>query len=1700
MNRNLKIAALVCLAGIAVLKIRPWHEVRKSFSPFPAAKTETSIPGNSSLPTSNSVTASNSQAPIVPRGSAPAISVTPVVIRNAAAQTTQTSAQRAAQENAVFGGHGSVTLESIPLGRFRSELEALDPVVRQNALTQLSELKIPRQDVGSLHADSEGSLLYSCPSPASPSPSPSSTRVNTTPSASVKNTDSTSARTTHKVEGSFDSSLNGTGASMTETSSSMSAAYSVAPAASSVATNVPISSPPPLHSKLGATNIIYLNFRGQVVSGTAWNLHHAARYPCQPFDIDHDLKTFNPSEQQLIIDIWERVSEHYRPFNVDVTTVKPASLANNRVATALITRNFDTNGVSLPDAEAGGVAYLNKFGNKDFAKKYSPAFIFFDNLSTNPSYIAEAAAHEIGHNLGLTHDGLVADGWASAQEYYRGHGSGAISWAPVMGDSYGKSVSQWSQGEYFDANNPQDQVGIIAGKLSFRTDYGSNTITTAIPLSTNGIMLSGAGVIVRNNDVDYYSFSNSYPQIQLSVSPVRPAEMPWNDPLDLAVDLLDSNGTVISHFDSPLRTDVDATIPLPQGNYYMRVFGSGAGSPMSNSPTGYTTYGSLGSYNVNLTQKPYLPPQIFPGFGDNTTLTVTPGGLQPYSFSWSRDGVAIPGVTDGALTLTNIQQSDGGVYGVTVTDGLGNTSHCNSWVIPRHDNTTLISTGNNAPVIPASASNVVSMSARSSVSAILNADSTVTVLGDNSFGQTNVPTGLTNVIAVSAADAHVLALKSDGTVIGWGDNRRGQIDIPIGLSNVVAIAAGGGVPRSPGYSGITSYSLALKDDGTVVAWGNDDYGQTDVPRGLSNVVAIAAGNSHSLALIEDGSVAAWGGHNTDYGVANVPAGLSNVVSVAADGEVSLALKSDGTVVTWGQHTNVPAGLTNAVGIAQAGNTGTALLNDGMVINWDVFQTNIPSSFYSMVDVQAGTGFLLGLQDPFLNIAPQITLQPQQLTIDDNQSTSLSVMAIGSQPLNYQWRRNGIPISGATSQTYTTPKLHHADSGVVFDVIVSNPVASVSSAGAIITVNPAYISIDQGPRINFGVGQNVTLSGSTWGLEGSPTYQWTFNNHPIVGATNATLILNNLQYCNGGYYALHVTDALDPSIHAAGTFLVPFPSSSSVVGWGSSWKGLTNIPSNLTNAIAISTTYNSALALKSDGADVVWGESLFGQTSIPSDIANVVSVVAGNNYSLALQSDGSVSIYTTSSFISKTLPPGLTNVIALACGASHNIALKSDGTVLAWGDNSYGQTNVPSGLINVVAIAAGNNNCMAVKDDGSVVTWGANTASQPYGPPGLSNVVSVAAGDAHFLALKDDGTVAAWGYWLWSATNVPVGLSNVVAVAAGDNYSLALKNNGTVSFWGDRMPGYTNVITSGNGNMVPPEGLTNVVAITAKLYNSFALINTSQGTPSPSPTPSSSPATNSSPTHPSPTYSQSITLPSPASRPYSSDHFWINASSSSGLPVALSVLSGPAAISGNKVSLTGVGTVVIAANQSGNWSYLPAPQVTNSFAVTQASQSISFSPVASLSTLATPFSLYATASSGLPVSFTSSAPSVLSISGNTATINGWGSAIITATQGGNFGYAAARPVSQTVVVAVPQTITPFTTIPTVTYAPKKKVTIILPTASSGQPVTVSVKSGPATISGNIVTLTGRGTVVLVANQIGNSQYLPAPQVTTSLTVK
>jgi alpha-tubulin suppressor-like RCC1 family protein len=225
-------------------------------------------------------------------------------------------------------------------------------------------------------------------------------------------------------------------------------------------------------------------------------------------------------------------------------------------------------------------------------------------------------------------------------------------------------------------------------------------------------------------------------------------------------------------------------------------------------------------------------------------------------------------------------------------------------------------------------SNVLSVASGRNFSLALKKDGTLVTWGEN-----YVPAGLTNIAAIAAASCFSLALRNDGTVAEWDSEKSlhdyGQLhEVPIG-SNVIAVAIG------ETYQG--TRNIALKKNGTVVRWGSNYDNDFDTPPvGLSNVVAVAAGNGHTLALKSDGTVIGWGGNNVgqatgipDTNFDSISSGqvmygghiLSNIVSVAANDNYSMALRSDGTIVAWGRMVNdqypatIPEGLSNVVAIS-----------------------------------------------------------------------------------------------------------------------------------------------------------------------------------------------------------------------------------------------------------------------------------------------------------------------------------------------------------------------------------------------------------------------------------------------------------------------------------------------------------------------------------------------------------------------------------------------------------------------------------------------------------------------------------------------------------------------------------------------------------------------------------------------------------------
>jgi alpha-tubulin suppressor-like RCC1 family protein len=214
---------------------------------------------------------------------------------------------------------------------------------------------------------------------------------------------------------------------------------------------------------------------------------------------------------------------------------------------------------------------------------------------------------------------------------------------------------------------------------------------------------------------------------------------------------------------------------------------------------------------------------------------------------------------------------------------------------------------------------------------------------------------LSNVTAVAAGDSHNLALKADGTVVAWGAASNGQdyvpLAVPDGLSNVVAVAAGEG------------HNLALRADGTVAEWGLIfDWGWVPAlaPSGLTNVKAIAAGRRHSVALKADGTVVSWGANSS--GQTNVPSGLKGVVAIAAGYDQTLAIvatpppRLDGVQYLSGQ--GFQATLVGEAGHRYLLQASTNLLDwmgiksfeatNGMMILADPLATNFHYRFYRAV--------------------------------------------------------------------------------------------------------------------------------------------------------------------------------------------------------------------------------------------------------------------------------------------------------------------------------------------------------------------------------------------------------------------------------------------------------------------------------------------------------------------------------------------------------------------------------------------------------------------------------------------------------------------------------------------------------------------------------------------------------------------------------
>lgn len=336
-----------------------------------------------------------------------------------------------------------------------------------------------------------------------------------------------------------------------------------------------------LHSRPGATKIIYLDFDGHDASGTSWGSDAIAR----PFDFDNDPSTFSNSERDRIQYIWLRVVEDYAHLDVDVTTEDPGvealRKANGSDANYGIRVVIGGSSADWFGSGAGGVAYVGSFNwSSD-----TPSWVFPKSLGPdNEKYVAEAISHEVGHTVGLSHDGTTA-----GVAYYQGQGN----WAPIMGVGYYEPISQWSKGEYANANQTQDDLAIMLNYgVTYRADDHGNSLPTATAVT--GPVLSAAGVIERSTDVDYFAFETGAGRVTLTATPTSRSPN-----VHVLLNLYDNGGTLLISTNKPDTTagtqPVTLSTILPAGTYFAAVDGIGEGNPVTD---GYSDYSSLGQYKL----------------------------------------------------------------------------------------------------------------------------------------------------------------------------------------------------------------------------------------------------------------------------------------------------------------------------------------------------------------------------------------------------------------------------------------------------------------------------------------------------------------------------------------------------------------------------------------------------------------------------------------------------------------------------------------------------------------------------------------------------------------------------------------------------------------------------------------------------------------------------------------------------------------------------------------------------------------------------------------------------------------------------------------------------------------------------------------------------------------------------------------------
>lgn len=643
----------------------------------------------------------------------------------------------------------------------------------------------------------------------------------------------------------------------------------------------------------------------------------------------------------------------------------------------------------------------------------------------------------------------------------------------------------------------------------------------------------------------------------------------------------------------------------------------------------------------------------------------------------------------------------------------------------------------------------------------------------------------------------------------WGDNTYGETNVPETATNVVALAAG------------DYHCLGLQADGRVIARGKGSSWQTNVPPDLTNAVAVAAGSTHSLALKADGTMALWGRLYLT-GITNIPPEATNIVAMAlGPGALhALVLRADGSVFDWGGYsemTNIPPTARGIVQVASGSYYGLALRSDGRVVTWGLGQGQtpmVPASATNIVAISSGWYDVAALRDDGTVITwgkvAQAPSFPPPGGLAAYGFTNIVSLACPFNSLFDNGTILGLRRNGTVAEWQGLGKQ-------------SNVPADATNIAAIAAGSYDALALaGSGPPVFPGLAINRSVTAGSrayfrWKAVGALplSYQWSCNGTNVPNATNSVLLVTDVQPDQAGS-SYNVTARNAYGTNTSGAMLLNVTPLETYIQ-ATDLAAVVDEPVSFTAVAGGQGPFSYQWQLN--------GTNLTGETSATLSLtsaqladAGTYSVVVSNIFG-AVTNGVSLAVaptITTHMPQNQTIFPGGTVTFSIGLKAVIPVTYE-------WrfnGARIEGETNNTLTLTNLDYKQSGNYS-VVFRDAFETITNSAALSIVPVAewgddgqetiPADATNLIAVATGDFHTLGLRADGTVIGWG--AATGATIPVGLSNVVSVSAGNNNSLALRDDGTVVAW------------SGRGTV--PADATNIVAISAGTDHDLAL--TADGT-------------------------------------------------------------------------------------------------------------------------------------------------------------------------------------------------------------------------------------------------------------------------------